>query len=81
MDYCAAAHLAASFYIVPFMVFSICCLVNGSITSEVHSEVRPAWMLSHWRILTLLSVPLFHSGHAVSACNQIQPLLLLGILY
>ena len=54
-----AAHFAASFHVVPVVAFSTCCLVNGSITSETHSEVRPACMLSHWRTFVSSSVPLF----------------------
>ena len=46
-----AAHFAALFDIVPVMTFSAHHLVNNSITSETHSEVRPVCMLSHWRIL------------------------------
>ena len=77
----SAAHFATSFHIAPVVAFSVCHLANGSITSETHSEVRPACTLSHWRILISLSVPLFHSGHVVGALNRIQPSLLFGILY
>ena len=77
----AAARFAASFHIIPLVVFSTCHLANGSITSETHSEVRPACMLSHWRIFASLSVPSFHLGHAVGALNHIQPSLLFGNLY
>ena len=76
-----AAHFAASFHITPVMAFSAHYLANGSITSEMHSEVRPACMLSHWKIFTSSSVPLFHSGHVVGALNHIQPSLLFGISY
>ena len=58
-----AAHFAASFHVIPLVVFSTHCLVNGLITSETHSEVKPVCMLSHWRIFTSSSVPLFHLGH------------------
>ena len=37
--------------VVPFVVFSARHLVNSSITSETHSEVRPACTLSYCRIL------------------------------
>ena len=73
--------LAASFHVLPVMVFSNCLLVNGSITSVMHSEVRPAFLLSQWRTFLSSSVPLFHSGHAVGALNCIQPSLLFGNLY
>ena len=76
-----AACFAASFHIIPIMVFSTHCLANSLITSEMHSEVRPAWMLSHWRIFTSSSVPSFHLGHVVGALNHIQPSLLFGSLY
>ena len=51
----AAACLAASFHIIPVVVFSDCHLANGSITSVTHSEVRPAFFLSQWR--TAMSYP------------------------
>ena len=77
----AAAGLAASFHILPVMVFSDHLLANGSITSVMHSEVSPAFLLSQWRIFLSSSVPLFHLGHAVGALNHIQPPLLFGSLY
>ena len=77
----SAAHIAASFHIMPVMAFSAHCLANDSITSETHSEVRPACMLSHWRICSSSFVPSFYLGHAVGALNCIQPSLLFGILY
>ena len=43
----AAACFAASFHVAPVVAFSDRCLVNGSITSVMHSEVRPAFLLSH----------------------------------
>ena len=67
-----AACFAASFKIVPVVAFSDRCLANGSITSVMHSEVRPAMSSS---------VPSFHSGHMVGALNRIQPSLLFGNLY
>ena len=76
-----AARFAASFHIIPLVVFSTCHLANSLITSEMHSEVRPVCTLSHWRILTSSSVPSFHLGHVVGAYNCIQPSLLFGILY
>ena len=76
-----AAHLAASFHILPVMVFSNHLLVNGLITSVRHSEVSPAFFLSQWRIISSLSIPSFHLGHAVGAPNCIQPSLLFGSLY
>ena len=76
-----AAHFAASFHVMPWIVFSDRHLANGLMTSEMHSEVRPAWLLSQWRTFISLSVPSFHSGHAVGALNCIQPSLLFGILY
>ena len=76
-----AARLAASFHVLPDMVFSDCLLVNGSITSVTHSEVSPAFWLSQWRTFSSSSVPLFHSGHEVGALNHIQPSLLFGNLY
>ena len=76
-----AACLAASFHILPVMVFSDCLLVNGSITSVMHSEVSPAFLLSQWRFISSSSVPSFHLGHAVGALNHIQPSLLFGSLY
>ena len=77
----AAAHLAASFHVLPVMVFSNCLLANGSITSVTHSEVSPAFLLSQWKSFSSSSIPLFHSGHAVGALNCIQPSLLFGNLY
>ena len=76
-----AAHFAALFCIILLVVFSACCLANSSITSETHSEVRPACTLSHWKIFASLSVPSFHLGPAVGALNHIQPSLLFGSLY
>ena len=76
-----AAHFAASFHIMPLIAFSDCHLAKGLMTSETHSEVRPACLLSHWRTFASSSVPSFHSGHAVGAHNCIQPSLLFGILY
>ena len=76
-----AACFAALFHIVPFIVFSACHLANSLITSEMHSEVRPAWMLSHWRIFTSLSVPSFHLGYVDGALNCIQPSLLFDSSY
>ena len=77
----AAAHLAASFHVIPMVAFSDHHLANGSITSVMHSEVRPAFLLSQWRIMMSSSIPSFHSGHAVGALNHIQPSLLFGNLY
>ena len=76
-----AAHLAASFHILPDMAFSDHHLANGSITSVTHSEVSPAFWLSQWRTFSSSSIPSFHSGHAVGALNSIQPSLLFGNLY
>ena len=76
-----AAHLAASFHVLPDMAFSDRRLVNGSITSAMQSEVSPAFQLSQWRIVSSSSVPSVHSGHAVGALNRIQPSLLFGSLY
>ena len=76
-----AAHLAASFHILPEMAFSNGLLANGSITSVMHSEVSPAFLLSQWRTFSSSSVPSFHLGHAVGALNHIQPSLLFGNLY
>ena len=76
-----AACLAASFHILPVMAFSDRLLVNDLITSVMHSEVRPAFLLSQWRTVMSSSVPSFHSGHAVGALNCIQPSLLFGSLY
>ena len=76
-----AACLAASFHILPDMAFSDHHLVNGSITSAMHSEVSPAFWLSQWRTFSSSSVPSFHCGHAVGALNHIQPSLLFGSLY
>ena len=73
--------LAASFYVLPVMAFSNRLLVNGSITSVMHSEVSPAFLLSQWRIFSSSSVPSFHSGHAVGALNHRQPSLMFGSLY
>ena len=42
----AAACLAASFHVLPVMAFSNRLLANGSITSVMHSEVSPAFLLS-----------------------------------
>ena len=53
-----AACFAASFHVIPLVVFS----ANGSITSETPTEVRPACTLSHQRILKSSSVPSFHLG-------------------
>ena len=77
----AAAHLAVSFHILPDMAFSNHHLVNGSITSVMHSEVSPAFWVSQWRTFSSSSIPSFHSGHAVGALNRIQPSLLFGSLY
>ena len=77
----AAAHLAASFHILPDMAFSDHRLANSSITSVTHSEVSPVFWLSQWRTFSSASVPLFHSGHVVGALNCIQPSLLFGNLY
>ena len=77
----AAARFAASFHVVPVVVFSDRRLANDSITSVTHSEVRPAVLLSQWRIVISSLVPSFHSGHAVGALNRIQPSLLFGSLY
>ena len=76
-----AAHFAASFHIRLWIMFSDCHLANGSMTSVMHSEVRPACLLSQWRTVISSSVPSFHLGHAVGALNHIQPSLLFGILY
>ena len=81
---CGGGHvtcLAASFHILPEMVFSNCLLENSSITSVTHSEVSPAFLLSQWRTFSSSSVPSFHLGHAVGALNCIQPSLLFGNLY
>ena len=77
----AAARLAASFHILPVMAFSNCLLVNGSITSVMHSEVSPAFLLSQWRTFSSSSVPSFHLGYVVGALNHIQPSVLFGNLY
>ena len=77
----AAARFAASFHVALVVVFSDCCLENGSITSVTHSEVRPAFLLSQWRTVISSSIPSFHLGHVVGALNHIQPSLLFGILY
>ena len=63
------------------MAFSNRRLVNGSITSAMHSEVSPVFWLSQWRTFSSSSVILFHSGHVVGALNHIQPSLLFGSLY
>ena len=76
-----AAHFVASFHVVPWIAFSDHHLANSSMTSETHSEVRPAWLLSQWRTFISSSVPSFHLEHAVGALNCIQPSLLFGILY
>ena len=76
-----AAHFAASFYITLVVAFSNRSLENSSITSVMHSEVRPAFLLSQWRTVISLSIPSFHLGHVVGALNCIQPSLLFGILY
>ena len=76
-----AAHLAASFHVLPDMAFSDHRLANCSITSATHSEVSPAFWLSQWRTFSSSSIPSFHSGHAVGALNHIQPSLLFGSLY
>ena len=76
-----AAHLAASFHVLPDMAFSDRLLANGSITSVMHSEVSPAFWLSQWKTFSSSSVPSFHLGHAVGALNRIQPSLLFGSLY
>ena len=76
-----AARFAALFHVAPMVTFSDRHLVNGSITSVMHSEVRPAFLLSQWRIMTSSSIPSFHLGHAVGALNCIQPSLLFGNLY
>ena len=73
--------LAASFHILPEMAFSNRLLVNGSITSVMHSEVSPTFLLSQWRTFSSFSVPSFHLGHAVGALNHIQLSLLFGNLY
>ena len=81
---CGGGHvtcLAASFHVFPVMVFSNRLLASGSITSVMHSEVSPAFLLSQWRTFSSSSVPSFHSGHAVGALNHIQPSLLFGNLY
>ena len=81
---CGGGHvtcLAASFHVLPVMVFSDHLLMNGSITSVTHSEVSPAFLLSQWRTFSSSSVPSFHLGHAVGALNHIQPSLLFGNLY
>ena len=75
-----AACFAALFHVIPLIAISNCCLANGSMTSEMHSEVRPVCSLSYWRTFISSSVPLFHSGLAVDALNCIQPSLLFGIL-
>ena len=76
-----AACLAASFHVLPMIAFFNRHLANGLMTSVTHSEVRPAFLLSQWRTAMSLSVPSFHSGHAVGALNCIQPSLLFGSLW
>ena len=76
-----AAHLAASFHVLPDMAFSNRLLANGSITCVTHSEISPAFWLSQWRTFSSSSIPSFHLGHAVGALNHIQPSLLFGNLY
>ena len=76
-----AAHLAASFHVLPDMAFSNHHLANSSITSVMHSEVSPVFWLSQWRIVSSSSVPSVHLGHAVGALNCIQPSLLFDSLY
>ena len=76
-----AACLAALFHVLPDMAFSDQHLVNGSITSAMHSEVSPVFWLSQWRTFSSSSIPSVHSGHAVGALNCIQPSLLFGSLY
>ena len=76
-----AARFAASFHIMTMVAFSDCHLANSSITSVMHSEVRPAFLLSQWRIMMSSSISSFHSGHVVGALNCIQPSLLFGNLY
>ena len=73
--------LAALFHVLPEMVFSNRLLANNLITSVMHSEVSPAFLLSQWRTFSSSSIPLFHLGHAVGALNCIQPSLLFGNLY
>ena len=51
----AAAHFAASFHIALVVVFSDRRLVNSLITSVTHSEVRPAFLLSQWRTVIVIS--------------------------
>ena len=77
----AAACLAASFHVLPVMAFSDPLLVNGLITSVMHSGVSPAFLLSQWRTFSSSSVPLVYLGHVVRALNHIQPSLLFGNLY
>ena len=57
----AAACLAASFHVLLDMAFSDHLLANGSITSVMHSEVSPAFLLSQWRTFSSSSIPSFHS--------------------
>ena len=76
-----AARFAASFHVMPWIVFSNHHLVNSLMASVMHSEMRPACLLSQWRTVISSSVPSFHSGHAVGTLNHIQPSLLFGILY
>ena len=73
--------VAALFAVIPLVAFSDHHLANGSITSVMHSTVRPAFLLSQWRTAISSSVPSFHLGHAVGALNRIQPSLPFGILY
>ena len=81
MTHFAAVCFAVSFHVILWVVFSNCHLANGLMTSVMHSEVRPAFLLSQWRTVISLSISLFHLGHAVGALNLIQPSLLFGILY
>ena len=76
-----AASLAASFHILPIIVFSNRRLANSLMTSVMHSKVRPASLLSQWRTAMSSSVPSFHLGHAVGALNHIHPSFLFGSLY
>ena len=81
---CGGGHMtcfAASFHVALVVAFSDCCLANGWITSVMHTEVRPAFLLSQWRTAISSSVPSFHLGHVVGALNCIQPSLLFGSLY
>ena len=73
--------LAPSFYLLLVMVFSDCLLANSLITSVMHSEVSPAFLVSQWRTFSSSSVPSFHSGHVVRALKHLQQSLLFGNLY